>query len=117
MDEIQDMFSEAGRGLASISVGGMRPMMLTPAGSLQPDPFASSKEKIAELGDWYQALGRLLGGALWHRKTLPVPISRFFCRRVLEMVPTYRLKAYSSRGRGPPIFAGGVAALITVTKV
>ena len=112
VDEVQEMFSEAARGLAGLEVSGMRPLILTPADSLQPEPLASSKEHMQNMRQWYEAVGRLIGGALWHRKSLPVPLSRFFCRRVLEMVPTCRLKAYSSQGRGPPVFSGGASALI-----
>jgi hypothetical protein len=112
IDEVQEMFSEAARGLADVKVGGMLPMIVTAADSLQPEPLASSKEHMLNMRLWYEAVGRLIGGALWHRKSLPVPFARFFCRRVLEMVPTYRLKAYSSQGRGPPVFSGGVSALI-----
>ena len=124
-DEVQDMFSELARGLTSVDVNGARPFMLTDSESIQPNPCAPSKtcsqrhrvisERIdacSELKDWYEAFGRLIGGALWHRKMLPVPISRFFCRRVLELLPTHRLKAYSAQGAGPPIFSGGVSALV-----
>ena len=114
-DEVQDMFSEAARGLAALEVSttaDVLPLKLSPAGSLQPEPLACSKERMLELRKWYEALGRLMGGALWHRKTLPVPFSRFFCRRILEMVPTFRLKAYSAAGAGPAVFSGSVAALI-----
>lgn len=114
-DEVQDMFSEAARGLAGLEVSttaDVLPLKLSPAGSLQPEPLACSKERMLELRKWYEALGRLMGGALWHRKTLPVPFSRFFCRRILEMVPTFRLKAYSAAGAGPAVFSGSVAALI-----
>jgi len=112
IDEVQEMFSEAARGLADVEVSAMRPMIVTAADSLQPEPLASSKEHMLNMRPWYEAVGRLIGGALWHRKSLPVPFARFFCRRILEMVPTYRLKAYSSQGRGPPVFFGGVSALI-----
>jgi hypothetical protein len=115
VDEVQDMFSEAARGLADLEVSttaDVLPLKLSPAGSLQPEPLACSKERMLELRKWYEALGRLMGGALWHRKTLPVPFSRFFCRRILEMVPTFRLKAYSAAGAGPAVFSGSVAALI-----
>jgi hypothetical protein len=113
-DEVQDMFSEAARGLAGLEVSttaDVLPLKLSAAGSLQPEPLACSKERMLELRKWYEALGRLMGGALWHRKTLPVPFSRFFCRRILEMVPTFRLKAYSAAGAGPHC-PGSVAALI-----
>ena len=111
-DEIQEMFYEAGQGLSGIQRNGFRPMILTAAESLQPEPVASSPEKMKDLRKWYEALGRLIGGALWHQKTLPIPLSRFFCRRILEMVPAHRIKAYSVQGTGPPVFSGGALALL-----
>ena len=90
-DEVQDMFSELARGLTSVDVNGARPFILTDSESIQPNPCAPSKtcsqrhrviservDACSELKDWYEAFGRLIGGALWHGKTLPVPISRFF---------------------------------------
>ena len=38
------MFSEASRGLSSIEIGGLRPMVMTAgAESLQPEPLAASE--------------------------------------------------------------------------
>jgi len=112
LDEIQGMFVEVGRGLAHMKTGGVYPMILTAAESLQPEPIACCTSRMAGLQSWYAAVGRLMGGALWHRKTLPIPFSRFFCRRILEQARCSRLKAYSLLGQGPPVFSGGAAALI-----
>jgi len=101
-DDILRMIHAAAQGLVDFEVADSTPFMLTPSGSVQPDPLAV--RAIEDLNVWYQAAGRLVGCALWNSKTLGIPLARFFCRRVLELVNTERVKAYSIDGSGPAFF-------------
>lgn len=101
-DEIQTMIDAGITGLADLEIQDCNPFRLTRSGTLQPDPLAL--RKMEELASWYAACGRLVGCALWTGKVTPLPMARFFCRRVLEMVRSERLVAYSADGEGPPFF-------------
>ena len=101
-DDVGLMIHAAAQGLADFEVADSSPFMFTPSGSVQPDPLAV--RNIEDLSVWYQAAGRLVGCALWNSKTLGVPLARFFCRRVLELVNTERVQAFSIDGSGPAFF-------------
>jgi hypothetical protein len=101
-DDVQKMLNVAVSGLTDLEVAGCTPFCLTPGLLLQPDPL--SVMEIDSLASTFTAAGRLVGTALWTGKTLNIPLARFFCRRVLEMVKTERLKAFAMSGAGPRFF-------------
>jgi hypothetical protein len=82
-DDVARMLNVAVAGLPELEKAGSTLFQLTPAHSLQPDPL--SVMKMHEVRPMFEAVGRLVGCALWTGKTLRVPLARFFCRRVLEV--------------------------------